>query len=171
MVAHPAPWLALPLLLMIAGCAGSSLNDGVYADGQARYRIGDLPAGFQRVEVGDNDLAFHRRGDGTISVNATCSDYEDVPLSALANHLLFETTERRFIVEEIVTLDGRAARHLLVRAELDGVPIELELYVMKKDGCVIDLAHIRTSNASPQARAFFQAFVARFALLEVHHDD
>lgn len=169
-MAHPAPSLALALLLAITGCAGSSLRDGVYADEHARYRIGPLPASFQRVEVGDNDLAFHRRGDGTISVNVTCTDYEDVPLNALVNHLLFETTERRFIVEETVTLDGRAARHVIVRAELDGVAVELELYVMKKDGCVIDLAHVRAADASAEARELFRAFVARFALLEAHRD-
>ena len=167
---RPFASLGLGLLLATSGCAGSSLRNGIYSDDQARYRIGDLPSGFERVEVGDNDLAFHHRGDGTISVNATCTDYEDVPLSALVNHLLFETTERHFAIEETVTLDGRAARHVLVQAELDGVPIELELYVMKKDGCVIDLAHIRTQNASPAAREVFRAFVARFALLEVHRD-
>lgn len=169
-MAHPVRWLAFTLLLASGGCAGSSLRNGVYQDDQARYRIGQLPAGFERVELADGDLAFHRRGDGTISVNATCTDYEDVPLPALVNHLLFETTERRFLIEETVTLDGRAARHVLVQAELDGVPIELELYVMKRDGCVIDLAHVRTPAASAASRELFRAFVARFSLLEVRRD-
>jgi hypothetical protein len=161
---------ALALLLAIAGCSGASLRNGIYCDDQARYRVGTLPSRFERIAVDDNDLAFHHRGGGTISVNATCTSYEDVPLPALVNHLLFETTERRFLVEETVTLDGRAARHVLVRAELDGVPIELELYVMKKDGCVIDLAHVRTIDASVESRDLFRDFVARFALLEVHRD-
>lgn len=169
MVTRPSPWLALALLLT-SGCAGSSLHSGIYTDAQARYRIGPLPSGFERVEVSDNDLAFYKRGQGTISVNATCTDYEDVPLTALVNHLLFETTERTFVIEETVTLDGRAARHALVRAELDGVPIELELYVMKKDGCVIDLSHIRAQEASAAAREAFRAFVMGFSLLEVDRD-
>lgn len=162
--------LAGLLLVACLGCGGASLRNGVYTDEHATYRIGALPEGFERVEVEDNDLAFHRAGDGTISVNTTCTDYEDVPLAALVNHLLFETTERAMLIEETVTLDGRAARHVLAKAELDGVPIELELYVMKKDGCVIDLAHVRTSRASAAARASFQAFVRRFALLEVRRD-
>jgi hypothetical protein len=166
----PLRWSALVLMLFGAGCSGASFRAGVYSDDQARYRIGTLPSSFERVAVDDNDLAFHHRGDGTISVNATCTSYEDVPLSALVNHLLFETTERRFLIEETVTLDGRAARHVLVQAQLDGVPIELELYVMKKDGCVIDLAHVRTMDAPASTRELFRAFVARFALLEVHRD-
>lgn len=162
--------LSLLCALAAAGCAGSSLRDGVYTDDQARYRIGALPARFERVRGYAGDLAFHHRGEGTISVNATCEGYEDVPLAALVNHLLFDTAERRFVVEETVTLDGRAARHVVVRLELDGVPLELELYVMKKDGCVIDLSHVRAVDAPPEARAAFHAFVARFALLEVRSD-
>ncbi len=162
--------LATLVLLAGAGCGGAVLRDGVYSDDHARYRIGPLPSGFTAVEVEGNDLAFHDRERGTISVNSTCSDYEDVPLGALLNHLLFETTERRFLLEEVITLDGRAAQHVVVQAELDGVPIELELYVMKKNGCVIDLAHVRRRDVSPAARAAFAAFVARFALLEVHRD-
>lgn len=169
-MAHAAARLALLGVLACAGCAGSGLRNGVYADDQARYRIGALPARFERVELDDNDLAFHHRGEGTISVNATCSEYEDVPLAALVNHLLFETTERRFLIEETVTLDGRAARHVVVHAALDGVAIELELYVLKKDGCVIDFAHVRTPDAPPAAREVFRSFVASFALLEAHGD-
>jgi hypothetical protein len=162
--------LARLLIIACLGCGGATFRDGVYRDEHATYRIGTLPEGFRQVEVDDNDLAFHRDGHGTISVNTTCTDYEDVPLPALVNHLLFDTTERRFVLEETVTLDGRAARHVVVAAELDGVPVELELYVMKKDGCVIDLSHVRTSRASEAARASFRAFVARFALLEVRRD-
>lgn len=169
-MAHAAAWLAMICVLACAGCAGTGLRNGIYADDQARYRIGALPARFQRVELADNDLAFHHRGEGTISVNATCSEYEDVPLAALVNHLLFETTQRRFVIEETVTLDGRAARHVVVQAELDGVAIELELYVLKKDGCVIDLAHVRAPQGPAAAREVFRTFVASFALLEAHGD-
>lgn len=158
--------IATLIAISCLACSGPTLRNGVYSDEQARYRIA-VPRGFERVVAGENDLAFHAHDGGTISINSTCIDYEDVPLSALLNHLLFETTERRFLIDEIVTLDGRAARHAALQAELDGVPIELELYVMKKDGCVFDLAHIREPGAPQSARERFRAFVASFALLEV----
>ncbi len=159
------------VLLVIAACGGATFRDGIYEDDEARYRLGELDASWKRMKVGDNDLAFYRPGMGTISINATCTEYEDVPVTALLNHLLFETQKRRFLVEEDVTLDGRGARHVVVQAELDGVPIELELYVMKKDGCVFDLAHVRNHVAPARARATFQAVVGRFAVLETHPDD
>ena len=162
----------LLLLPSLFGCGGgASLRDGVYDDGRARYRIGSLSPEWRRVELDDNDLAFHRRGMGTISVNSTCSDYEDVPNVALVNHLLFDTSERRYLQEETVTLDGRGARHVVVQIELDGVPIEIELFVLKKDGCVFDLGHVRSRSSDPTARRGFLAFVHRFSVIQVRADE
>lgn len=157
--------------LVLAACAGGpSFRDGIYEDEHARYRVGALPAGFRRAHVEGNDLAFHRDDLGTISVNSTCEEYDDVPATALINHLLFGTTERRFVTEEDTTLDGRGARHVVVQVGLDGVPVELEIFLVVKDGCVFDLTHIRSRTAPAEARAVFRAFVERFAVLSVHVD-
>ncbi len=155
-------------LAVLVGCAGATFRDGVYSDEHVRYRVGALPASWKPVEVDGNNLAFHEPGMGTIGVNATCTEYEDVPAEALVNHLLFDTTSRRFLVEETVTLDGRGARHVVVQLELDGAPLEFEIFLLKKDGCVFDLTHIRSRTAPSAARTTFLAFVERFALLEVH---
>jgi hypothetical protein len=167
-----AAWIGPVLCMTLAtACGGASFQDGVYQGEHARYRVGPLDRSWHRVTVDGNDLAFHRAGTGTISVNATCTEYEDVPATALVNHLLFETTERNFLLEEVVTLDGRGARHVLVQAALDGVPLELELFVLKKDGCVFDLSNIRERNAPPEVQATFLAFVQRFAVLDVNLND
>ena len=154
-----------------AGCGGPTFQNGVFENDYTRYRVGRLGQGWQRMEVSGNDLAFQHDDLGTISVNSTCTDYEDVPVAALVNHLLFDTTDRRFVTEEEVTLAGRGAHHALVHAELDGVPIEIELYVLKKDGCVFDLLHIRSLQAPQAARSDFAAFVQRFEVLRVELDD
>ena len=159
------------LLLALACGSSATFRDGVYQNDYVRYRIGRLGPEWQRAGVGGNDLAFENEAFGTISVNSTCTEYEDVPVAALVNHLLFDTTNRRFLTEEVVTLDGRGAHHAVVQAELDGVPLEIELYVLKKDGCVFDLGHIRSRSAPPEARAQFAAFVQRFAVLWVQLDE
>ena len=159
------------LALALAGCASASFSQGVYRDRYTTYRIGSLGTGWQPVHVSDNDLAFHRARMGTISVNSTCTEYDDVPTSALLNHLLFETTQREALLEEVVPIDGRGARHVVMHAELDGVPLEFEVFIVKKDGCVFDLSHIRGQPSDPAARATFARFVQQFAVLEVRGDD
>ena len=73
-----------------------------------------------------------------------------------------------------MTLAGRGARHTLLELELelDGVPLELELYVMRRDGCVFDVSHVRSRTRPDESRAVFARFVSAFDVLEVRrgHD-
>lgn len=161
-----AKLLRLALIAASAGCATAQFRAGIYDDGVVRYQVGELDRRFERVEIGDNDLAWHSRGLGTISVNSTCTNYEDVPSIALLNHLLFGTGERKYRVEETTTLDGRGALHVIADVELDGVPVSLDLYVLKKDGCVYDLSHICKRETFAQAQPLFAGFVSQFKVLQ-----
>jgi hypothetical protein len=152
------------LVGLLAGCGGASFARGVYDDGTVRYRVGEV-RGWERIEVDDNDLAFTHRSLGTISVNSTCDDYEDVPEQALMNHLLFGTRERVYRVVETVTIDGRGALHTVVDRELDGVPLTLEIFVLKKDGCVYDLSLITGRASFEQARPAFAGLLRGFEVL------
>jgi hypothetical protein len=155
------------LAVLIVGCGGSqSFRDRVYDNGSVRYRVGPLADEFQEIAVSDNDLAWHHPRFGTISVNSTCKQYEDVPARALVNQLLMGTTERVYRVEETVTLDGRAAQHLLADVEMDGVPVTIDIYLVVKDGCVYDLTHVAAREAAESARPLFQRFVSAFAVIE-----
>lgn len=159
--------LAVVLVVLSLGCGGSqSFRDRVFDDGTVRYRVGSLASGFEPISVGDNDLAWHHPSYGTISVNATCKQYEDVPARALLNQLLIGTTERVYRVEETVTLDGRSAQHLLADVELDGVPVTIDVYLLVKDGCVYDLTHVAARERAESARPLFEQFVRQFAVIE-----
>jgi hypothetical protein len=127
---------------------------------EVAYRVGALAPAWQRADVAGSDLVFHREGRGSIAVTATCHDYDDVPVEALVQHLLFGSTGRVYLTDEEVTLDGRGARHALVQAELDGVPVQLEMYVLVRDRCVFDLSHVGRAGApsDPDFTRFVQAF-------------
>jgi hypothetical protein len=152
-------------------CAGASFANGIYDDGIVRYRVGPRGPHWKRVEVEDNDLAFHDPAVGTVSVNSTCEDYEDVPQAALMNHLLMGTTERRFRIEETVTVDGRGARHVIADVELDGVPVTLEVFLLNRDGCVYDIVYTAAREVHERERGAFLAFVNGFQVLETNLDD
>ena len=164
------PWLrTLRLLLpLLIGACAAHFDGSLFSKRDVAYRVGSLDAGFRRVHIEDNDLAFYKPGAGSIAVNASCRDHEDVPQSALVNHLLFGTTQRAFLTDEEVTLDGRGARHVIVDAELDGVPVRLELYVLTRAHCVFDLSYV--SDRSAAGRAQFAAFVRDFHIEEVRLD-
>ena len=157
-------------LVIAGGCATTSFQGGVYDDGVVRYRVGERSAGWQRIEVGDNDLAFHHAQFGTVSVNSTCANYSDVPQQALMNHLLFGMRERSYRTEEMATLDGRGAWHVVVDAQLDGVPLVLEVYLVHKDGCVYDLSRISAPSRFEAGRSDFERFAQGFKVLRTTLD-
>jgi hypothetical protein len=133
---------------------------------ETHYRVGALPTQWHAVQVaGENDVAFAHDGlDAVVQANARCDDADmDVPLESLTQHLLIGFTERQISEERTVPMDDREARITHVVAKLDGVPREMELVVIKKDGCVYDLALIAPhDHRFGTARSDFQAFVRSF---------
>ena len=168
--ARTAGLISIAALWLTACGGGSTFAQGVYDDGTVRYRVAVPDPRFQRVEVGDNDLAFFNPELGTIAINSTCSEYEDVPERALMNHLLFGTREQVFRTDEVVTLVGRGALHEVVDLELDGVPLTLEVYLLKKDGCIYDLTRTSSREAFATGRPAFEAFVRGFAVISTRFD-
>ncbi|MCA9580275.1 MAG: hypothetical protein KC416_00690 [Myxococcales bacterium] len=163
---QPLRLLALVAALVgLPACGGGgALRGQTYADDQVTYRIGHLGPPWQPIELGSqNDLAWSDGEGGLIQVNARCEDDLDIPLRALTNHLLFGFTEREIESEETRPMDGREALRTHATAKLDGVPRELVLHVLKKDGCVYDFALIADPGA-PFGRILpsFERFVSEF---------
>jgi len=154
----------LALALLCFGCGGGgSLRGHVYEDGEATYRVGPPGSAWQRIELSQNDLAWHDPSThAIIQVNATCDPFRDVPLTSLTNHLLIGFTDRERVSSDTVRLDGREALRTHVLASLDGVPRALLLYVLKKDECTYDFALIAPPDSYREAEPSFERFVGGF---------
>ncbi|MBX3269483.1 MAG: hypothetical protein KF729_04450 [Sandaracinaceae bacterium] len=155
--------MCMALSLAIGCGGGGTLRGAIYEGPEARYRIGELGAGWSRLDLAQNDLAWRGDDGAVVQLNATCDPFQDVPLSSLTNHLLIGFTERDLRAQELVPLDGREALRSHYLARLDGVPRELLLYVLKKDECTYDFALVAPPGASfERARPAFERFVAGF---------
>jgi hypothetical protein len=153
-------WLAL---LTLAAC--SSAYDGrVYRGDGFAFHLPEMPAPWQRVRAPDAALAFRDTDAGaSVLVNARCVPGEDdVPLSALTQHLFLSFTHREIDKQEVVPFDGREAMHTMLRADLDGVPLSYEVWVLKKDGCVYDMIYFAPPGRFERGRAAFAQLVRGF---------
>jgi len=145
------------LLLPALGCGGARPRP------PGGYRVGPMPAPWRQLEVKDNDLAYFIDGSGhTMALNATCEEHGDPPLGVLTRHLLMGFTERELRAEQRVRVDGREALRSRYGAKLDGVPVELALLVLKKDGCVYDFSYIAPPALFEQHLRDFERLVAGF---------
>jgi hypothetical protein len=145
----------------LAGCAHSHRNGWRWSDRDTAFHVGALAADWRPV-AGKADLAFRDpRLDAVIMANADCNE-RDAPLPVLANSLVIGFTERQITHEETVALAGRDALHRELTAKLDGVPVALDAFVLKKDGCVYDLVYSAPPERYAAGKPAFAGFVAGF---------
>lgn len=156
--------LSLSLMMLLAACGKEAWDGNVYHAGRASFRTGPVPASWERVSLEGAMLAFRDRNSGaTMNLYSRCGrDGDDVPLTALTNHLLIGFTERVYDSQKVVPLDGREAMHTIVHAKLDGVPVALAMYVLKKDGCVYDLVWVAPPERFESGLSSFDTFVSGF---------
>ena len=82
--------------------------------------------------------------------------------------MLYQMRQKIFCFGDDYTIrdrDGREALRTEVTAELDGVPIALDLVVLKKDGCLYDLQLAAAPATLSQRQPDFTNFVSAFSTL------
>ncbi len=155
--------LALLSLPVAGGCRRVRFEDEVLYKSAVRYRVGELPERWHRVYLEGNDLAFSEADTGrALSINAMCEGHDDPPLPVLTRHLLMGFTEREEHAQRLIRMDGREALRSRYTAKLDGVPVELELVVLKKDGCVFDFTYVAPPGQAEARMADFEGLLAGF---------
>jgi hypothetical protein len=161
---------ALALSALSAGCSGGLRGD-VYEGDHFAFRIGPLGAGWQRVPIENAALAYRDEGDGgTVVVNGRCGvDGEDVPLESLTQHLFLRFTDREVLEQQVFPFDRREAMRTVIRAKLDGVPMKFAVWVLKKDGCVYDLAYMASPARFDRGAPEFDRFARGFTTIAHEH--
>ena len=159
-------------LAAATGCgsasARGSFNGSIYREGDAiAFQVGPVPASWRRVTVTGGALAFRDANyNASILVNARCLRAEgDTPLVALTNQLVAGSTERTMASQVIVPFDGREALHTRMTAKWDGVPMALDIYVAKKNGCIYDFVYSGEASSFEAGISAFEQFVRGFRTL------
>jgi hypothetical protein len=154
-------WRAPFIVLFLVACShAASLEAGVLRKGDLTVHLGPVPAEWRPVQIPGADLAWRDDAHGASALfDVRCEGRDrDAPLGVLTEHLIMGTTERDFTSQETVPLDRREALHTLMRAKLDGVPMQYDIYVMKKDGCVYDVVYVAPPDQYAGGAADFERF-------------
>jgi hypothetical protein len=153
-------------LALLVGCgAGEArFEGGVYRSGPVAFRVGEVPPGWAPVHVDNATLAYRDEAHrASVLIDGRChAKDDDVPLLALTDHLVAGTTERAIALQETLPFDAREAMHTRMRAKLDGVPMDYDIFVVKKDACVYDLVYLGAPGAMDAGVAPFEQFVGTF---------
>ncbi|MCA9623774.1 MAG: hypothetical protein KC731_32350 [Myxococcales bacterium] len=167
--------LALLLLSQVGlGCGSHGLTGGIYRGDGFAFRMEAPGDGWRPLDAAPAALSYRNDAyQATIMVHGRCGlDGDDIPLTALTNHLFLDFTDREVKSQDVVPFDGREAMHTVLDAKLDGVPMTYDVWVLKKDGCVYDLLYLAPPGQFEAGRPDFEALVRGFATvpLEGHSD-
>lgn len=165
----PTLWILCLTLLAFSGCFGGVRRTGKvvgYREGKVLtkkgfYRVGQLPPEWKRIKLEKALVAFYNSDlKSTIATDSFCDQaYNDSSLKNLTRHLFPGLQETKIIEEQPFMLDGREALQTVLSANMDGVPVMLNLVVVKKDWCLFDFYLVgEKEHFAPASQAFENFF-------------
>ncbi len=153
---------------------------------EVAYRVGNPGQGWEPVSDRrrqDIQVAWFSREQGSIiNVRVQCQEHGDSDLESFTDHLRIDFTDwvildepsdeaetrqghaRRRKMQRYTRLVNRDALRTRVRAKLDGQPVQLELLVGKRDGCLIDLQLISPVSSFERGIPAYDRVVDGFLL-------
>lgn len=154
-----------------AGCRGWVGYGDTYYGGRGRpvahdatYSFGTPGPGWRPLSQKGAQVAWHHEGLGAVIVlDSQCEMHGDSTLEQFTDHLRIDFREWEVLSQERVTLVQRDAVRTVVLASIDGViKTQMEIYVVKKDGCLFDLEYIAPPRTFESGRGDFAKVVAGF---------
>lgn len=154
-------------VLLLSSCAQRyGYRDGVVYTQRASYAIGPIDELWSVRKDKGSDALFRNEALGAaLYVDSTCRNFQDAPLSVLANHLFFGFDEAEVRHQRIHRIDNRDALERLVRARLDGAEVGVAVTVLKKNACVFDIILVAPADAFDDLVPFYREIVGGFRTL------
>lgn len=131
---------------------------------EATYSFASPGSAWRPLSQKGTQVAWYNDGLGAaILLDSQCEMHGDSSLEQFTDHLRIDFREWEVLSQERVTLAQRDAVHTVVLASIDGVvKTQMEIYVVKKDGCLFDLEYIAPPRSFESGRGDFAKVVAGF---------
>ena len=160
------------VLACLVGCAGwhgdtyvAHRSPPKLARKETTYRFG-LPGGdWQPLnEPGAQVVWANSQYPAVIHLDSQCGKHGDSSIEQFADHLRIDFREWNVVSQAVEPLAGRDAVRTVVVGELDGVQqMQMELVILKKDGCLFDFQLLAPPAHFAQGKPDFDRVVAGFS--------
>lgn len=169
----PQVLLGVALVSVVAtGCSGWVGYGNTYykrretaVSHEATYSFGSPGSAWRPLSQKGTQVAWYNDGlDAVIVLDSQCEMHGDSSLEQFTDHLRIDFREWEVVSQDRVTLVQRDAVRTVVLASIDGViKTQMEIYVVKKDGCLFDLEYIAPPRSFESGRGDFAKVVNGFA--------
>ena len=150
------------MILLTSGCVSVELPNSKTTS--AKDVKWSEPGGqFKEIKATNADKTWlSSRTGNTISYLSECGNSADPSLQALEAESLSALGKINPISNKVYDYNGRAARSSVSSGEVDGVPVQLELLVFKKNGCNYTLSYGGVMKQFDVEQKIFEDFKANF---------
>lgn len=128
------------------------------------YTVGKLPEDWKNLKVRVRAAAWYNPDyRSTISTDVLCENsVGDRPLSVVAGDVAAALENRTVTDTKEFTLDERGALREYVKGSVDGVPMEMDIVVLKKNNCAFDMVAISPPEEMANVSPIFEDFINGF---------
>ena len=99
-----------------------------------------------------------------IMVSTECERYQSVPLTPLSRTLFIGFENRKELSRGSAKVDGHEAVEVTMECSLEGVPLKVETYTFKAEGCIYDIAYFASPEHFDEGLKDFEEFVRVFKI-------
>jgi len=148
---------------MMGGGVGCSLfGGGGSGIRRAKWYTVNPPTEWQASDRYESDQAYKLPSGSVVTLTSSCDRRTD-SLELLTRHLLIGTRNVVMKKRETFKVSETEGMYSSVSATLEGVPINLELFVLPKDSCVFDFTLLSRETISDNELEQFLSFIKSFS--------
>ena len=124
-----------------------------------------LSDGWRQFEAKGVDLAFRAEPGGQVAaLFVSCEGQQAMPLQILARRLFFGIGAKQVMAQELVSLNGTEAIHILLEGRHKDAGVMVSSYVAKDSDCVYDLVYVAAPTVFQDRLPEFERFVKGWVL-------
>jgi hypothetical protein len=150
------------MILLMSGCVSVELpNTKTTSAKDVQWNAPATP--FKEIKASNADKTWlSSRTANTISFLSECGNAADPSLQTLESESLSALGKIETVNSKDFEFNGRAARNSVSAGEVDGVPVQLELLVFKKNGCNYTLSYGGVKKQFDGEHKIFEDFKTNF---------
>ncbi len=117
------------------------------------------PSPYTELQVQAADKSWQNSNNGnTISFMSNCDQSSEPTLEILSKMALDGVENLKIVEQKKVNYNGREALSTVLLGRVDGVPIQADLTVLKKNNCVFNVTYIASIHTFMNDLASFKKF-------------
>lgn len=149
-------------LLLLGACVSVKIQTGTGTPAKdVNYKKPEAPYEIIKVTSADHAWLSSKTGN-TISFISDCHGTADPTLQQLEGEPLAVLDKLKIITTKNINYNGRDALRTVAQGEVDGVPVQTELVVFKKNNCNYTLSYGGLTKHFDEETKYFEKFLESF---------